>query len=247
MEAHEAVLYGHWDEAARILDERIAEAQSGITHYSDPCCYALRASIALARGDLQAATRDSEWALEGARRIKEPQLLAPALTMRAMVQLSQERPSAASRDASEMLLQGSILIPALLELHPTVTAVELAWLTRDLGREADLISAIESAPSTPWHEAARAIAGGDLGHSIELPHRRTVGGGIRPATRGRRTEPSGAAHGGTRPPRAGARLLQTRRRDPLRGASEQVAPRRGLSPTRKGPAAFLPHDKQAPF
>ena len=85
-----------------------------------------------------------------------------------MVQLGQERPNAASRDASEVLLQGSVLIPALLELHPTVTPIELAWLTRDLGREAELLSAIESAPSTPWHEAARAIAGGDLGRSIEL-------------------------------------------------------------------------------
>jgi tetratricopeptide (TPR) repeat protein len=168
VEAHEAVLHGDWDEAARILDERIAEAQSGITHYSDTSCYALRASIAFARGDFQAATRDSEWALEGARRIKDPQLLAPALTMRAIVQLGLERPKAASTNASEVLLQGSVLIPALLELHPTVTPVELAWLMRDLGREAELVSAIESAPSTPWHEAARAIAGGELERSIEL-------------------------------------------------------------------------------
>jgi tetratricopeptide (TPR) repeat protein len=152
----------------RILDERLAEAESGITHYSDPACHALRASIALARGDLEAATTDSERALEGARRIKDPQLVAPALTMRAIVQLAEERRNAASRDASEVLAQGSVLIPALLELHPTVTAVEFAWLTRDLGREAELVSAIESAPSTPWHEAARAIASGDLGRSIEL-------------------------------------------------------------------------------
>ncbi len=168
VEAHEAALHGGWEEAVRILDERLAEAESGKTHYSDPACHALRASIAVARGDLGAATIDSERALEGARRIKDPQLLAPALTVRAIVHLAADRPKAASRDASEVLAQGSVLIPALLELHPTVTPVELAWLTRDLGREAELVSAIESAPSTPWHEAARAIAGGDFAHSIEL-------------------------------------------------------------------------------
>jgi DNA-binding SARP family transcriptional activator/class 3 adenylate cyclase len=168
VEAHEAVLYGHWNEAARILDERIAEAQSGVTHYSDPCCLALRASIALARGDLEAATSDSEWALEGARRIKDPQLLAPALTMRATVQLGQGQWEEASTLASEVLQHGAVLIPALLELHPTVTPIELAWLMRDLGREAEFLSVLELAPSTPWHDAARAIADGDFTHSVEL-------------------------------------------------------------------------------
>jgi hypothetical protein len=53
-------------------------------------------------------------------------------------------------------------------LHPTVTPVEFAWLVRDLGRGAELLSALESAPSTPWHEAARAIADGDVAQSVEV-------------------------------------------------------------------------------
>jgi DNA-binding SARP family transcriptional activator/tetratricopeptide (TPR) repeat protein len=166
VEAHESVLYGHWNEAVRILDERIAEAKSGVTHYSDPCCLALRASIALARGDLEAATSDSERALEGALRIKDPQLLAPALTMRAIVQLSQGRWEEASTLASEVLQQGAVFIPALLELHPTVTPIELAWLVRDLGCEASFLSVLELVPSTPWHDAARAIADGDFTQAV---------------------------------------------------------------------------------
>jgi DNA-binding SARP family transcriptional activator len=168
VEAHEAALYGQWDEAARILDERISEAESGITHYSDPACYALRASIALARGDLQAASDDSERALERARRTKDPQLLAPTLAVRAIVELAQGQWEQASSLASEVLQHGAVLIPALLELHPTVTPIELVWLIRDLGREAEFLSVLELAPSTPWHEAARAIADGDFTHSVEL-------------------------------------------------------------------------------
>jgi DNA-binding SARP family transcriptional activator/class 3 adenylate cyclase len=168
IEAHEAVLHGEWEDAIRILDERLAEAESGRTHYSDPACHALRSVIALARDGLPAASADSERALEGARRVKDPQLLAPALTLRAIVQLERDRPRAALKDATVLLAQGSILIPALLELHPTVTPVELAWLMRDLGLENDLASILESAPPTPWHEAARAIATGDFLHSIEV-------------------------------------------------------------------------------
>jgi DNA-binding SARP family transcriptional activator/class 3 adenylate cyclase len=167
-EAHEAVLEGRWDDARRILDERVAEAEAGVTHYSDPACRALRASIALARGDLEAAAADSEHALDRARRTKDPQLFAPALALRAIVQLAQDRRKEASRHVTEVLAQGSVFVPALLDLHPTVTPVEFAWLVRDLGRGAELLSALESAPSTPWLEAARTIAGGDIAQSVEI-------------------------------------------------------------------------------
>ena len=168
VEAHEAVLDGRWEVAARILDERIAEAEAGVTHYSDPACRALRASIALARGDLQAASADSEKALERARKTKDPQLLTPTLALRAIVQLSQGRRKEASRLASETLAQGSVLTTALLDLHPTVTPIEFAWLLRDLGREAELLFAFESASSTPWNEAARAVVDGQFAHSVDL-------------------------------------------------------------------------------
>jgi len=74
----------------------------------------------------------------------------------------------ASELASEVLDRGAVLIAALLELHPTVTPVEFAWLIRDLRRERELVSALESAPPTPWHEAARAIADGNLLQGVEL-------------------------------------------------------------------------------
>jgi predicted ATPase/DNA-binding SARP family transcriptional activator len=167
-EAHDAVFAGRWEEAHRLLDERLAEADAGVTHYSDPACRALRASLALARGDLEAAAADSDLALSRARQTKDPQVLAPALALRGIVQLAQGRREEASKHATELLAQGSVFVPALLDLHPSVTPVELAWLVRDLGRGAELLSALEGAPATPWHVAAQAIVGGDVAQGVEL-------------------------------------------------------------------------------
>ena len=131
-------------------------------------CRALRASIALARGHLEAASTGSEKALERARRRKDPQILAPALTVRATVLLAQGRREEASRLLSEALAPGSLLVTALLDLHLTATPIEFAWLVRDLGREAELVSALESVPDTPWFEGARAIAQGNYTQAIEV-------------------------------------------------------------------------------
>jgi hypothetical protein len=84
------------------------------------------------------------------------------------VHLAQDRQEEASRHVTEVLAQGAVFVTALLDLHPTVTPVEFAWLVRDLGRGAELLSALESAPSTPWLEAARTIAGGDVARSVEV-------------------------------------------------------------------------------
>jgi hypothetical protein len=59
-------------------------------------------------------------------------------------------------------------VTALLELHSPATPIELAWLLRDLGREGELLVALSSAPPSPWLDAARAIAAGDLERGIEL-------------------------------------------------------------------------------
>jgi predicted ATPase/class 3 adenylate cyclase len=167
-EAHDAVLHGRWDAAIRVIDQLIAEAEAGTADYLDPTSRTLRASLELARGELEAAAAGSEKALERARWTKDPQILAPALALRGIVLLAQGRREEASRLASEVIALGSVLVNEVAELHPTVTPIEFAWLCRDLGREAELVLALESAPSTPWMEAARAIARGDFAHSVEL-------------------------------------------------------------------------------
>jgi hypothetical protein len=49
--------------------------------------------------------------------------------------------------------------------------IEFTWLLRDLGREGELLPAVESAPSTPWRDAARAIADGAFARAVELATR----------------------------------------------------------------------------
>jgi tetratricopeptide (TPR) repeat protein len=170
-EAHEAVFHGRWDEAALMLDEVVAEAEAGAAHYEDPVWRVLGASIALARGDLEAASAGSEKALDRARKTKDAQVLAPALAFRGIVLLEEGRGEEASKLASELLGRGSVLVPALTTVHPTVTLIEFAWLLRDLGREAELLSALASAPSTPWCHAARAIAKGNMTDGVDLSAR----------------------------------------------------------------------------
>ena len=170
-EAHEAVLYGRWDEAALMLDEVVVEAEAGAAHYEDPVWRVLRASIALARGDLRGASLGSEQALDRARNVKDAQVLGPALVFRGIVLVEEDRREEASKLASELLGLGSVLVPALTTVHPTVTLIEFAWLLRDLGREAELRSALASAPSTPWCHAASAIANGDMADGVELSAR----------------------------------------------------------------------------
>jgi DNA-binding SARP family transcriptional activator/tetratricopeptide (TPR) repeat protein len=170
-DAYEAVFHGRWDAASSIVDQLIAEADAGMAHYLDPACRALRASIHFARGHLEEAATDSDKALEGARRTKDPQSLAPVLALRGIVLLAQGQREEASRLASEVLTLGSAPPSALRELFPAATPIEFAWLLCDLGRETELLSALDSAPSTPWLEAARAIADKQFTHSVELVSR----------------------------------------------------------------------------
>jgi hypothetical protein len=101
----------------------------------------------------------------------DAQVLAPALAFRGVVLLEEGRREEASKLASEVLVRGSVLVPALTTVHPAVTLIEFAWLLRDLGREAELLSVLASAPSTPWCRAARAIAQGDMADGVELSAR----------------------------------------------------------------------------
>ena len=145
-EAHQAILHGRWNAAAEMLEARIAEAEAGLVHYLDPTCHAF--------------TR--------ARETKDPQITAPALALCATVLLTQGRRKQASTLTSEVLACGHVQVAALLELHGAVTPIEFAWLVRDLGREAELLTALESAPPTPWLQAACAIAEHDSAGSLDL-------------------------------------------------------------------------------
>jgi DNA-binding SARP family transcriptional activator len=170
-EACEALLYGRWGVAIDILERLADEAESGADHYLEPKYRTLRASIELARGDLVGASEDSEKALARARRTKDPQLLAPALTLRSTVLLAQGKREKARNLADEVLALRPLV---LLELFPTATPIEFAWHLHDLGRQQALLAFLEHAPSIPWVEGARAIAEGRFTLAVEIAARLQV-------------------------------------------------------------------------
>jgi DNA-binding SARP family transcriptional activator/tetratricopeptide (TPR) repeat protein len=166
--AYEAVLHGLWEQAARILDELIAEAERGVAHYQEPVWYGLRASMALGRGDLGSASTDSKKALHRARRTKDPQNLAPALALRGAVLVAHGAHEEASQLAKEVFRLGASLVGGLVSESPPATLIEFTWLLRDLGREQEVLPILKSARSTPWVQASRAVAQGDFARAVQL-------------------------------------------------------------------------------
>jgi tetratricopeptide (TPR) repeat protein len=165
-QAYQAVLHGRWDEALGIIDELLTELERAVP-YLKSTWYAHRGSIELARGDIADASRDSYEALEIARRAKDPQILAPAIALRAIVLNAEGRPAEASQLASEVLAFRHVS-SVLMQERPAATLIEFTWLLRDLGREEDLLLAVASDPSTPWLDTARTIADGAFVRAVEL-------------------------------------------------------------------------------
>jgi tetratricopeptide (TPR) repeat protein len=166
-EAREAVIRGDWDDAGRMLDGLIAESDAGLAHYLDPALRALRALIDLGHDDIEAALARSEKAVERARTTSDPQVLAPALGLRAMVLFAHGQTARASSIASELLAIGPVAITGLLELLPAATPIEVAWLMRDLRQETELRPLLAQVPLTPWVRGAHAIVEADYVGAVD--------------------------------------------------------------------------------
>ena len=161
-----ALVDGRWDEAIATADALVAQAESGDSDYTDAPVYSTRAWIRLARGDAAGADRDSGRAAELAR-VSDAQAQASGFTVRGLVALALGDRDEADACADDLLGLGSVTITALCSPFPTLA--DLAWLFRDLGREDELVTAIlDPTPiESPWNDAARAIAEGELGRAAE--------------------------------------------------------------------------------
>lgn len=151
--------FGEWDDAIAIADAFVAESETGRRHYQETYCRVIRGRIRLARGDAEGALDDAAKAAEFARVIKDPQALLPALAFqaRALAWAGRERDAAAAGDAIVALVKEIGKTPvAYLWLLDASLALDA------LGRGPELLDAIAGVgKSTPWLEAARAIAEGD--------------------------------------------------------------------------------------
>ncbi|MBA3735304.1 MAG: AAA family ATPase, partial [Actinobacteria bacterium] len=162
-------LDGRWDDALASADELIAASEAGDAHYTDALMLSLRAWIRLARGDEGAADHDSAEAVEMAR-ASDAQAQVAAFTTRAAIAMERADRQEAEELASELAQFGPVVVSAVCWPFPTLA--EVAWVFRDLGREDELRAAVlDPTPYTsPWVEAAGAIAAGELvraAHVIE--------------------------------------------------------------------------------
>jgi class 3 adenylate cyclase/tetratricopeptide (TPR) repeat protein len=148
---------GDWDAALDIAESFIADTESGSVHYMAAQAYYHRAAMRLARGD-QGAPVDVTRALELARAAKDPQVLYPTLAFAShLLWASGERTPA--KELWEELAE--TWSKAFFSGLPHVGLAETAWLACALGSEERFLGAFAESTSTPWVEAARAIASGD--------------------------------------------------------------------------------------
>ncbi|MEP7224391.1 MAG: AAA family ATPase [Actinomycetota bacterium] len=74
------IALGEWDEGLRRLDAFIADCEAGNRHYLESGLRITRASVRLARDDLEGALEDTQIALERSRDAGDPQALVPDLS-----------------------------------------------------------------------------------------------------------------------------------------------------------------------
>jgi DNA-binding SARP family transcriptional activator/class 3 adenylate cyclase len=151
---------GRWDLALRHADEFIAESETSSRHYMESTCRLARGRIRLARGDLPAALEDADKQLALARMATDPQVLNSALAFRARVALVTGDRDQAGAYAGELLA----MLVEQAELHAVAEwSADLAAVLVGLRRGSDLRElAASKTVSTPWLEAAAALAGSDF-------------------------------------------------------------------------------------
>jgi tetratricopeptide (TPR) repeat protein len=151
---------GRWDEAVPPSDAFIAACEAGDTHYHEGGMRLRRASVRLARDDVDGALEDVRKSLPLAERAKDPQARAPwlALATRLLVdagRLEDARP----------------LVEATLQAEPVGWGlVDLAFVAEELGCAAELETRLELSPTTRWVSAARAALQHDFVAAANLLH-----------------------------------------------------------------------------
>ena len=156
---------GHWDDAARRLDELIGEF---VEHpfWMEMPCRVLRGRMRLARGDTRGACEDAERALELARVAKDPQVLWPALAFAARAFFPTDRQRADDYVAEALSEWEALGCPPNSESEWTP---DIAVVIALVGREAEFLGGAGRAQQpSPWRQAAVAYVSGDPSAAAEI-------------------------------------------------------------------------------
>jgi class 3 adenylate cyclase/tetratricopeptide (TPR) repeat protein len=157
---------GEWDDTLARAEAVIAEAEQGGRFYQVGGIYGFRGLIRLARGDAEGAEADAERSVVLSRNIKDPQALHPNLSIDAGIFMSTGNVERAGETLSEA-------VAGLRELHPLGFAVielpMLGWVAATLGRELELVEAIEhEAFQSAWLRATLAAASSDFRSTADI-------------------------------------------------------------------------------
>jgi len=153
---------GMWDEAVRLADEIVAQADAGSPSAAEQDARLLRARVRLGRDEQLPALNDSARALELGRRAGYPEMLVPALSLNAHVLESAGRSEEAAALASELLSVWPKRCPT------SYWVADLAFTLRRLGRSAALDEAATAAPTASrWLEAASFVSAGEPARAAE--------------------------------------------------------------------------------
>jgi hypothetical protein len=205
---------GRWDETLRRVDAMVLETARGKGHALECVCRVWRGRIRLARGETSAALADSAAALDLGRASSDPQDLDAALAFGARALLVGGRPQEAGPLVDELLKNvDGRLLPADVGIDLPLALVELDYP----------VQALDGVLKTRWHDAARALVGGDARRADLRRHRLAPGRGR--SASDRRAPASGRRPGHHRPVRAGRgdRLLPGGRGDSLPAGSRGAA------------------------
>jgi class 3 adenylate cyclase/tetratricopeptide (TPR) repeat protein len=149
---------GDWARALRVAEEFISEVEAGAPNRQASSCYAIRAKVHLARGDLERALEDSTKMVALQREGGNPFYLAGDLAQLGRVTLAAGRDEEAAAIADEVIeLAASASASRSLEFPETVLFLDA------LGRLDELLPHLQQMrPKTPFlTDAAIAAMAGD--------------------------------------------------------------------------------------
>jgi len=153
---------GVWDEALDVIETMLAEV--GDAHALSRWCLEYRGRIRLTRGDVAGAADDAERSLVLGREAKDPQTLLPALSFAAFAFLATGRHE-----------EAAVVTDELVDLEPLAGVTgnnafaDLPWVFRTLGRNEELLAALErTRVRTPWIDAVAGIARADFAGAADI-------------------------------------------------------------------------------
>ena len=157
-----ALITGRWDESLAIADEFIAAGEAGSPHYMECAARHHRAAILLARDHSEEALAQAHASIELARRIRDPQVLQPALVICANVVYQAGETREAEAFVVEFLDAWPRTLVFMEYLHHSISCV------LELGHGDRLSSLLRRAVASPWRDAAQTALAGDLVRDAEI-------------------------------------------------------------------------------